>query len=85
VAMCTKRSIAGGYVHQSSLAGGYVHQEESSWWICAPGGTRMRLAGGHVHQVAPGEEPFWFFLWHLYGYDVTRCYLCNNTDISINI
>jgi hypothetical protein len=63
-----------------------VHQDESSWWPCAPGGTRMSLAGGHVHQVAPGEECFWFFLWHLYGfYDVTRCYLCNNTDISINI
>ena len=26
------------------------------------------------------------FLWHLYGlYDVTSCYLCNNTYISINI
>ena len=83
--MCTKRSLAGGYVHQRSLAGGYVHQEESRWWLCAPGGTRMRLAGGHVHQVAPGEEPFWVFLWHLYGYDVTKCYLCNNTDININI
>jgi hypothetical protein len=34
-----------------------VHQDES---MCT-GGTRMCLAGGHVHQVAPGEESFWVF------------------------
>jgi hypothetical protein len=45
-------------------------------------GTGMILAGGHGYRIGVSVG----FLWHLYGfYDVTRCYLCNNTEISINI
>ena len=42
----------------------------------------MTLAGGHGYR----DESLWVLYGTLYGfYDVTRCYLCNNTEISINI
>ena len=43
--------------------------------------NRRLLAGVYLQQ----EDSSWG-IFALYGfYDVTRCYLCNNTYISINI
>ena len=54
--------------------------------------NRSLLAGVYLQQedsswcIFAAEQSLWVFYGTLYGfYDVTRCYLCNNTYISINI
>jgi hypothetical protein len=39
----------------------------------------------HPDDIRLWSDPERLIPGHLCTYDVTRCYLCNNTDISINI